>query len=72
MFLYFKKQAWKKEGLIFGIFLNGIFLTRFFVEFIKNNQESFEENMVINMGQILSLPFIITGIWLIVRALKTH
>jgi prolipoprotein diacylglyceryl transferase len=70
MFLYFKKQAWKKEGLIFGIFLNGIFLTRFFVEFIKNNQEAFEENMVINMGQILSVPFIITGIWLIVRALK--
>ncbi|MDD2799804.1 MAG: prolipoprotein diacylglyceryl transferase [Bacteroidales bacterium] len=70
MFLYFKKQAWKREGLIFGIFLNGIFLTRFFIEFIKNNQEDFEANMVINMGQILSLPFIAVGIWLIVRALK--
>lgn len=70
MFLYFKKEAWKKEGLIFGIFLNGIFLTRFFIEFIKNNQEAFEADMIINMGQILSLPFIITGIYLIIRALK--
>lgn len=70
MYLYFKKEAWKKEGLIFGIFLNGIFLTRFFIEFIKNNQEAFEADMIINMGQILSLPFIITGIYLIIRAEK--
>ncbi|WP_243347007.1 prolipoprotein diacylglyceryl transferase [Parabacteroides sp. FAFU027] len=69
MNLYFKKKAWQKEGLIFGIFLNGIFLTRFFIEFIKNDQEAFEANMLLNMGQLLSLPFIIIGCYLIYRAL---
>ncbi|MDP4270975.1 MAG: prolipoprotein diacylglyceryl transferase [Bacteroidota bacterium] len=70
MNLYFKKKAWQKEGLIFGIFLNGIFLTRFFIEFIKNDQEAFEANMLLNMGQLLSLPFIITGCYLVYRALN--
>jgi prolipoprotein diacylglyceryl transferase len=70
MFLYFKKQAWKREGLILGLFLVGMFFTRFCVEFIKNNQESFEANMSLNMGQLLSIPFIIAGIYFINRALR--
>ena len=65
--LYWKKEAYKKTGLIFGVFLIGIFLTRFLLEFIKNNQESFENEMLLNMGQILSIPFIIWGIWLIIN-----
>jgi len=69
--LYWKKEAYKKNGLIFGVFLIGIFGTRFALEFIKNNQEVFESNLSLNMGQMLSLPFIIWGIWLIVRSLKT-
>ena len=69
--LYWKKEAYKKNGLIFGVFLIGIFGSRFGLEFIKNNQEVFESNLSLNMGQILSLPFIIWGIWLIVRSLKT-
>ena len=69
MWLYWKKEAYRKRGLIFGIFLIGIFLSRFLLEFIKNNQETFEENMLLNMGQILSIPFIIAGIILIYRAL---
>ncbi len=69
--LYWKKEAYKKNGLIFGVFLIGIFGSRFVLEFLKNNQESFEADMLINMGQILSLPFIAWGIWLIVRSLKT-
>ncbi len=67
--MYWKKEAYKKTGLIFGVFLIGIFLSRFMLEFIKNNQEDFESNMILNMGQILSLPFIIWGIYLIVHAL---
>ncbi|MDO9633884.1 MAG: prolipoprotein diacylglyceryl transferase [Paludibacter sp.] len=63
--LYWKKEAYKRTGLIFGVFLIGIFLSRFLIEFIKNNQESFENEMFLNMGQILSLPLIIWGIWLI-------
>lgn len=68
--MYWKKQAYKKSGLIFGVFLIGIFGTRFLLEFIKLNQESFEEGMLLNMGQWLSLPFIIWGIYLIIRARK--
>lgn len=68
--LYWKKQAYKRTGLIFGTFLIIVFLTRFLLEFIKLNQEEFEASMILNMGQILSLPFIIWGIWLVYRSLK--
>ncbi|MCC8155105.1 MAG: prolipoprotein diacylglyceryl transferase [Tannerellaceae bacterium] len=70
MWLYFKKEAYKKEGLIFGIFMICIFGSRFFIEFLKNNQEAFEEGMTFNMGQWLSIPFVILGVWCIWRALK--
>ncbi len=70
MWLYWKKDAQKRQGLIFGVFLIGIFLSRFFIEFLKNNQESFEEGWIINMGQILSIPFIIAGIWFIYKSIK--
>ncbi len=69
--LYWKHEAYKYNGLIFGVFLIIIFLTRFGLEFIKLDQEAFEANHVLNMGQWLSIPFIIWGIWLIVRALKS-
>lgn len=70
MFLYWKKKAYERRGLIFGVFLMIIFGVRFFLEFIKNNQESFEENMILNMGQILSIPFVVWGGWLIYNSLK--
>jgi len=70
LWLYWKKSAYKRQGLIFGVFLIGIFLSRFFVEFLKNNQESFEESMFLNMGQLLSIPFIIAGFWFIYKAWK--
>jgi prolipoprotein diacylglyceryl transferase len=66
--MYWKGKAYKRQGLIFGVFLEIIFLTRFLLEFIKNNQEAFEANLMLNMGQLLSLPFIIWGVYLIVRA----
>lgn len=68
MWLYFKKKAWKREGFIFGIFLICIFASRFFIEFVKNNQEAFEENMTFNMGQWLSIPFVLAGIYFVWRA----
>jgi len=70
MWLYFKKDAWKKEGLIFGIFMICIFASRFFIEFLKNTQEQFEEGMLLNMGQLLSIPFIMMGIYFVWKALK--
>ena len=70
MWLYFKKEAWKKEGLIFGIFMICIFASRFFIEFVKNVQEDFETNMTLDMGQWLSIPFVLLGIGCIWWALK--
>ena len=67
--MYWKYKAYRRRGLIFGVMLVIIFLTRFLLEFIKNPQEPFEVNMLLNMGQILSLPLIIWGIILIIRAL---
>jgi prolipoprotein diacylglyceryl transferase len=70
MWMYFKKDAWKKEGLIFGTFMICIFTARFFVEFVKENQEDFEANMALNMGQFLSIPFILAGIFFVWQALR--
>jgi prolipoprotein diacylglyceryl transferase len=72
MWLYWKKGAQKKEGFIFGVFLTGIFLSRFFIELLKNNQENFEAGMWLNMGQLLSIPFIIAGIILIKLRMKNE
>lgn len=69
MVMYWKYKAYRRRGLIFGVMLIIVFLTRFLLEFIKNPQEPFEVNMLLNMGQILSLPLIIWGIILIIRAL---
>ena len=70
MWMYWKRNAEQRPGLIFGVFLVGIFLPRFLIEFIKNNQEAWEASMAINMGQCLSIPFVLAGIFFIVRALK--
>ena len=53
-----------------GVFLEIIFITRFGLEFIKNDQELFEAGHVLNMGQWLSIPFILLGIYLIVRSFR--
>lgn len=55
-----------KRGTIIGIFFTALFGMRFLIEFIKEPQVGFEENMALNMGQILSIPFIIAGIALII------
>lgn len=70
LWLYFRKDAWKREGLIFGVFMICVFGSRFFIEFVKNDQEAFEDGMLLNMGQILSIPFVIAGIYFVWRAWK--
>lgn len=70
MYMYWYTDARKRQGLIFGTVLVGIFASRFFIEFFKENQEAFEDGMLLNMGQLLSIPFIIVGVYFIVRALK--
>ena len=61
--LYWRTQlAQQKRGVIFGLFLILLFAVRFVIESIKLPQEAWEQNMALNMGQILSLPFIVAGV----------
>jgi prolipoprotein diacylglyceryltransferase len=72
MFFYYKKKDLKdRTGFLTGVFFIGMFFTRFMIEFIKEKQEAFEAGMALDMGQILSIPFIIAGIWLLYYSL-TH
>ena len=57
-------------GFYFGLCLTLIFTFRFFIEWTKDIQEDFEADMLLNMGQLLSIPFIIIGIVCMVRAGK--
>ena len=59
-----------KRGTILGIFFIVLFGMRFLIEFIKEPQVGFEEGMALNMGQILSIPFIVLGIGLLIYSLK--
>ena len=68
--MYWKGKAYRREGLLLGVFFEIIFVTRFGLEFIKNDQELFEAGHVLNMGQLLSIPFILLGIYLIIRAFR--
>lgn len=63
-----KKKAQLKEGFLFGLFMVLLFTLRFLDEFLKINQEQFEDSLPLNMGQILSIPFVLAGIYLIWRA----
>ena len=60
--LYRYTKVAKREGFIFGGALIGIFLPRFLIEFVKIDQVAFEQGMTLNMGQWLSVPFILCGI----------
>ncbi|MGH2649200.1 MAG: prolipoprotein diacylglyceryl transferase, partial [Ginsengibacter sp.] len=59
-----------RRGLLFGIFLVLLFSVRFCLEFFKENQEVFENHWPLNLGQLLSVPFIIAGCWLIIKKYK--
>ncbi|MDD6474994.1 MAG: prolipoprotein diacylglyceryl transferase [Sodaliphilus pleomorphus] len=74
MWMYWKRNDQERPGLIFGVFMLGIFLARFVIEYVKNVQEPWEiamrARLGLDMGQLLSIPFIVLGIWLIVRAFR--
>lgn len=63
MFLYKNYSKKLHRGFFFGLCLTAIFTFRFFVEFLKENQVDFENSMALNMGQWLSIPFVIIGIY---------
>ena len=66
MLLYRKMRAKLKNGFLFGLGTVLFFSARFVIEFVKENQVEFEDRMALNMGQFLSLPFIVVGIGFII------
>lgn len=68
LWAYRKRLEKLYRGEIFGIFLICLFGVRFLIEFIKNDQVDFEAGMAINMGQILSIPFILAGVGVLIYA----
>jgi len=69
-FVYLKTDKKTKQGYLFGLFLVLIFGFRFFVEFIKENQSPFEQYLFLNMGQLLSIPFVAVGLFFMFRKTK--
>jgi phosphatidylglycerol:prolipoprotein diacylglycerol transferase len=65
--IYYKKYPSLKPGLLIGLFFIMVFSARFFIEFLKENQVDFEQGMLLNMGQVLSIPFILLGLYLVFR-----
>lgn len=59
-----------RPGYLFGLFLILLFGIRLIVEFFKENQVAFENNLPLNMGQILSIPFIIVGVFILIRSYR--
>ena len=73
MYLFFKTDTVnKRPGFFFGLFCTVIFGSRILIEFIKQPQVEFENSMVLDMGQWLSIPFVIAGIYFMVRNKKTE
>ena len=68
--IYRKRPQLVGTGFYFGFCLTYIFTFRFFIEYTKEVQEAFEEAMLFDMGQLLSLPFVAAGLWFMVKGLK--
>ncbi len=69
-FIYWKTNKREKPGYLFGLFLVLLWSVRFFVEFLKENQVEFEDNLALNMGQWLSIPFVLLGLYFMFRPNK--
>jgi prolipoprotein diacylglyceryltransferase len=65
MYLFFKTDIRFKQGKIFGWFMLLIFGFRFFIEFLKADQVAFEAHMSLNMGQWLSIPLALVGLFFV-------
>jgi len=70
-YAYWKTDVREKSGYLLGLFFVLLWTVRFFVEFVKESQGGFESSLgVLSTGQWLSIPFIIAGIYLMIRAKK--
>lgn len=71
-YCYKHRKQWVGTGFFFGLCLTLIFAFRFFIEYTKDIQVDFESGMLFNMGQLLSVPFVIIGVVCMLRARKKH
>ncbi|WP_281323533.1 prolipoprotein diacylglyceryl transferase [Flavobacterium aestivum] len=73
-FLYWKTDARKKSGFLFGLFLVLLFTVRIVVESVKESQGGFENELgnILSTGQWLSIPFIVVGLYFAIMAKKTN
>lgn len=72
MHVYYRTKLSNRRGVMFGMFLIMLFGVRFLIESIKQVQEAWEADLVLNMGQLLSIPFIIAGVIILVRAFNAE
>ncbi|WPQ62676.1 prolipoprotein diacylglyceryl transferase [Chitinophaga sancti] len=66
-FLLLNFHTQRRPGRLSGYFIISLFTIRFLMEFLKANQETFEDHLPLNMGQLLSIPFIMWGVYLVIR-----
>jgi phosphatidylglycerol---prolipoprotein diacylglyceryl transferase len=65
---YFRKNGKPSPGFLFGFFLIMVFGVRILIEFIKEPQVGFEKSMLLNMGQLLSIPLVLAGVFYVLRS----
>jgi len=71
--IYWRKKAGEFiQGSIFSLFLILVFTFRFFIEYVKEDQVAFEAGMKLNMGQWLSIPFVLIGVVLLIYSIRKH
>jgi len=68
LFVLYRKGKTHKEGMAFGLFMTLIFGSRFLLEFVKTPQAAYEAGFAITVGQWLSIPFILLGIIMMIKA----
>ena len=68
--VYLRNNGKPRPGFIFGMFMILVFSFRFIIEFVKEPQVSFEVGMALNMGQLLSIPFILLGVGTLVYSYR--
>jgi len=75
IFFFLYRYYWRhtenlKPGKLFGFFMLLVFSARFLIEFLKEPQEAWEQHMILDMGQLLSIPLIILGIIMLIWSNK--
>jgi phosphatidylglycerol---prolipoprotein diacylglyceryl transferase len=71
-FTYKKYKEATPNGRIMGLMLVLLFTARFLIEFLKENQSSFEHGMALDMGQFLSIPFVLVGLYFFIKSFKEN